>query len=320
MHIIFTYNFLKGSNGYKSGFNGKENIDEIDGWQDYGERMYNRMIGRFPTADPLIVYQQKYPWYSPYQFAGNKPIIAVDLDGLEEFIVTREFINGVVVSRTIFVLPEFRTIPTGVRYRFRNEDGTFTIRDYDDFIQGSKESTHRTNNLPYYLSKSNAQNQTETRYGPLGRGNQIIAQGNWININGNVDLISGQRETYNTPILQEFYATNSSTITTQSINAGSIADYLIANPTYTASVNAYTDRVGNDVANLNLSIDRANGIRQAIIDAATNSGNYSNEQIVDLSNRIIANGFGENLAAARGAPDGVENSSDRTTSVVINRP
>jgi hypothetical protein len=25
-----------------------------------------------------------YPWYTPYQFAGNKPIFAVDLDGLEE--------------------------------------------------------------------------------------------------------------------------------------------------------------------------------------------------------------------------------------------
>lgn len=26
-----------------------------------------------------------YPWYTPYQFAGNKPINSIDLDGLEEF-------------------------------------------------------------------------------------------------------------------------------------------------------------------------------------------------------------------------------------------
>ena len=26
----------------------------------------------------------KYPWYTPYQFAGNTPIQAIDLDGLEE--------------------------------------------------------------------------------------------------------------------------------------------------------------------------------------------------------------------------------------------
>jgi hypothetical protein len=29
-----------------------------------------------------------YPWYTPYQFAGNKPIWAVDLDGLEEKAAT----------------------------------------------------------------------------------------------------------------------------------------------------------------------------------------------------------------------------------------
>jgi hypothetical protein len=32
-----------------------------------------------------------YPWYTPYQFAGNKPIWAIDLDGLEEFIRTSYF-------------------------------------------------------------------------------------------------------------------------------------------------------------------------------------------------------------------------------------
>lgn len=67
----------------KFGFNGKENIEEVDGWQDYGERMYNRLIGRFPTADPLIVYKQQYPELSTYQFASNRPIDGIDLDGLE---------------------------------------------------------------------------------------------------------------------------------------------------------------------------------------------------------------------------------------------
>lgn len=36
---------------------------------------------RFDRVDPL---HASYPWYSPYQFAGNNPIWAVDLDGLEE--------------------------------------------------------------------------------------------------------------------------------------------------------------------------------------------------------------------------------------------
>lgn len=32
------------------------------------------------SVDPLT---KSYPWYTPYQFAGNMPIVAIDLDGLE---------------------------------------------------------------------------------------------------------------------------------------------------------------------------------------------------------------------------------------------
>ena len=69
---------------YRYGFNGKENDRE---WgtggltQDYGFRLYNPSIGKFLSVDPLF---QSYPWYTPYQFAGNNPMWAVDLDGLEE--------------------------------------------------------------------------------------------------------------------------------------------------------------------------------------------------------------------------------------------
>ncbi len=38
-------------------------------------------VARFLSIDPLA---PKYPWYTPYQFAGNKPIQFVDIDGLEE--------------------------------------------------------------------------------------------------------------------------------------------------------------------------------------------------------------------------------------------
>jgi RHS repeat-associated protein len=64
---------------YRYGFNGKEDDDE---WskQDYGFRIYDGRIGRFLSVDPLT---KKYPWYTTYQFAGNAPILSVDIDGLE---------------------------------------------------------------------------------------------------------------------------------------------------------------------------------------------------------------------------------------------
>ena len=48
---------------------------------DYGFRIYDPRIAKFLSVDPLF---RSYPWYTPYQFAGNKPIMASDLDGLEE--------------------------------------------------------------------------------------------------------------------------------------------------------------------------------------------------------------------------------------------
>jgi RHS repeat-associated protein len=66
---------------YRYGFNGKENDNDIEtGMQDYGMRIYDTRLGRFLSVD---LYSNKFPWYSPYQFSGNTPMQAIDLDGLE---------------------------------------------------------------------------------------------------------------------------------------------------------------------------------------------------------------------------------------------
>ncbi|MDD2965160.1 MAG: hypothetical protein PHU33_14525 [Bacteroidales bacterium] len=59
---------------------GKER-DEETGLYYYGARYYAAWLARFVSVDPL---QFKYPHYTPYQYAGNKPVSYIDLDGLEE--------------------------------------------------------------------------------------------------------------------------------------------------------------------------------------------------------------------------------------------
>ena len=59
---------------------GKER-DEETGLYYYGARYYAAWICRFVSVDPL---QFDYPYYTPFQYAGNKPITYIDLDGLEE--------------------------------------------------------------------------------------------------------------------------------------------------------------------------------------------------------------------------------------------
>jgi|GEM_PF-6590035 len=73
------------ASAYKFGFNGKENDNEVKGLgnqQDYGMRIYDARVGRFLSRDPL---QKNYPYYSPYQYAGNQPSWATDLDGMEPY-------------------------------------------------------------------------------------------------------------------------------------------------------------------------------------------------------------------------------------------
>ena len=71
---------------YSYGFNGKENDNEVKGdgnQQDYGFRVYDPRVGKFLSIDPLT---KDYPELTPYQFASNTPIMAIDLDGLEAVV------------------------------------------------------------------------------------------------------------------------------------------------------------------------------------------------------------------------------------------
>ena len=64
---------------------------------DYGFRIYNAALAKFLSVDPLSA---SYPWYTPYQFAGNMPIWAIDLDGCEP-VISQESINNSIGQPTL---------------------------------------------------------------------------------------------------------------------------------------------------------------------------------------------------------------------------
>jgi len=71
------------SSAYRYGFNGKENDYDVKGngnQQDYGMRIYDPRLGRFHSPDPL---GSKFANLTPYQFASNRPIDGMDIDGME---------------------------------------------------------------------------------------------------------------------------------------------------------------------------------------------------------------------------------------------
>ena len=127
---------------YRYGFNGKEWDDEGE-WgdlthYDYGFRIYNPGIGRFLSVDLLSV---QYPELTPYQFASNMPIAAIDLDGLESKLVIHPVADAedgglqildthVEINHDVELFDESthkRYAETQVQYIY--EDGTYALGD-----------------------------------------------------------------------------------------------------------------------------------------------------------------------------------------------
>lgn len=69
------------SGGYRYGFNGKENDNEIKGdgnTVDFGARMYDPAIGRWFSADPL---REVYTSLAPYSYGAGNPVNVLDGEG-----------------------------------------------------------------------------------------------------------------------------------------------------------------------------------------------------------------------------------------------
>lgn len=88
-------------------YNGKE-LDRVHGldWYDYGARMYDPAIMRWPAIDPMC---EKFYNVSPYVYCLNNPVRFLDRDGLEpgDFFFTVDeaavdfglFYNGISIRR-----------------------------------------------------------------------------------------------------------------------------------------------------------------------------------------------------------------------------
>ena len=131
-----TYN----SPDYRYGFNGKEKDESGEFGNlttyDYGFRIYNPGIGKFLSVDPLT---QEYPFYTPYQFAGNKPINSIDLDGLEELEVHSAYWTKKLLEMDLAYMTEDEIIA---------EVSRINTKGYKD--DNSKEYANK-----YYESKGN---------------------------------------------------------------------------------------------------------------------------------------------------------------------
>lgn len=57
------------------------------------KKLHSQTSSRFLSVDPLA---RQFPFYTPYQYAANTPISAIDMDGMESFVATKDFSANVI--------------------------------------------------------------------------------------------------------------------------------------------------------------------------------------------------------------------------------
>jgi RHS repeat-associated protein len=275
------------SSNYRYGFNGKENDNEVKGTgnqQDYGMRVYDNRLGRFLSVDPL---SKKFPFYTPYQFAGNKPIIAIDMDGLEEWVVIDFYQNNKFMGTSILHLVN------AFRLRDHMNDGEaihfrYNVRPGDNIFRAAGDITKGT----WIVSSLSRSSVNRVFSEGLGNREKAILKGVKQNFNSATDRdIDGDITGFNGPSGVVVLEPNARNITFESNSAlltpegKAELDNLVFNmKVFTESkyeISAHTDNVGNDNKNLVLSNARA----ASVITYLTSKG-------ID-SSRLTGQGYGE---------------------------
>lgn len=108
-------------NDYPNSFNGKRDDQELNGWQDYGERNYLKYRRGFDRVDNLF---KDFPWNSPYSFAENDVIRSIDLEGKERFIM----INNLTTKKSTQIeLPTAGKLGEGILYITQSQNGLSSV-------------------------------------------------------------------------------------------------------------------------------------------------------------------------------------------------
>ncbi|MDP3930361.1 MAG: OmpA family protein, partial [Bacteroidota bacterium] len=262
------------ANEYRFGFNGKEKDNETFGdgnIYDYGFRVYDPRKAKFLSVDPLT---KSYPWYTPYQFAGNMPIAAIDLDGLEEYLVIRWYDNQNLLSTTIVKVPIANQIP-GLMGTIYVELDVNNNRDLNTFKQFTKNNSSNDKVVESRIKWDKVTNTTTGSIfvGNYENGNRPYEQNivdDQANKNKKIIASDDPENATRQPIsamissktpVKVFFDNNKFNLGDVEKKAlKKVANVLKAYPSLTATITGNTDNNNNSEYNLTLGNNRAKAV------------------------------------------------------------
>jgi len=187
---------LAGAADNRYGFQGQEMDDEVKGEGNsvnYKYRMHDPRIGRFFAVDPLA---SKYPHNSPYAFSENRVLDAIELEGLEAFLI-----HGMKSSKADWRTKGFEEVRESLIKLTNNKK----INDEFDWsgrgngiFQTQKHRTKAAQKLADYIKANRVEGEEVTLIGVSHGGNVAIQAAKILDEQGyKVNVITVNRSSHN---------------------------------------------------------------------------------------------------------------------------
>jgi RHS repeat-associated protein len=149
---------------YRYGFNGQENDKELNAIE-FNMREYDPRNCRLIGIDPLA---KDYPYLSPYQFAGNTPLQAIDLLGMQPGAATIPRVSTSPSLGTMRVMPDGSVYipvngPSGNTYVQNAPYGTFFVNATPNLSNQLQQAKWQSGFAP-----GSSPGTAPTRGGPIG--------------------------------------------------------------------------------------------------------------------------------------------------------
>ena len=307
-------------------FQGQEHDNEVKcegNSVNYKYRMCDPRVGRFFAVDKL---SSLYPYYTPYSFSGNRVVDAIELEGLEEYIITKTYTRnnyGFGVSLNIVYVKEADRKESSPGANDKN-------RQVDYFVNGTLQTIH---NIPAGSEEIKQIARKRTTFGK-NRSNlkeRTLSEA----IESGIDIIEGSWDENGYPIsnivkwkditltinLKNFlvyYNTNDANEISadEEKSLTETVKYLGLCPEASVTLIGSTSRKGNDNTNLDLSKRRADRLEKRMLEIAKEMG-YDLEE---MKNRIETVGRGSQSAREKNKALDNDDASDRKVFIRFNGP